>query len=179
MSDEKSPLQKHFALFLFLALLAAIGLWFGFKVFGGVGMAIALVLCLPALAWGFSRVAVEGTHLGFKWLADKQLEQWEGKYYEFATVQVRIFEYEDALWFAAADVIKSTGTQMNADSLLAIYPKGCRVLPGNVTCLDAPTIEKFFATHPGQEQGRFLLWMRREVLAPWEKKRENARLPAN
>jgi hypothetical protein len=136
----------------------------------GIG---ALLLALPLIAFGASRLIVELIHGGFTWASDQQLEQWEGKYYEFATVQVRIYEYEDELWLSVADIAQSTGLRINADSQLSIYPSGCQVLPGtgNRVCMTAPTVEKFIAKHPGQETGRFLLWLQREVMMPWERKK--------
>jgi len=167
MKTDKHPAFQMALIVLVVALLA-------FWIFSRyLGLVFGLLFSLPLLAWAASRLLVEGTHSGFAWMADKQLEQWEGKYYEFATVQIRIYEYEDELWFSIADIAQATGLRINADSQLAVYQGGCKVLPGtgNRVCMTSPTVEKFIAKHASQETGRFLLWMQREVMMPWERKK--------
>jgi hypothetical protein len=149
-----------------IGLLVAWPLYKGFGIFG-------ILFALPIIAFGAARMIPDLVQGGLIWVSDKQLEQWEGKYYEFATVQIRIYEYEDELWFAIADIAQATGLKINADAQLAVYQAGCRVLPGtgNRVCMTAPTVEKFIAKHPSQETGRFLLWMQREVMMPWDRKK--------
>ena len=61
------------------------------------------------------------------------------------------------------------GERRRTTFLLAVYPSGCKVLEGLV-CLAVPVLERFLLAHPSTESGRFLLWARREVVGPWEKK---------
>ena len=133
-------------------------------------MLVALVFTSPAFAVAIARPLVELSHEGLGWLAAQPLEKWEGRYYEFNSVHVRIYEDRGKLWFAAQDVIKAAEIAANADSLLAVYPGGCKVLQG-LSCLSMQALEEFLLAHPGPESGRCLHWARREVLAPWEKKR--------
>jgi hypothetical protein len=166
MRIDKHGAFKSGVFALVVGLLIA---WPLYKVLGVIG----ILLALPVIGFGASRVIVDLVHGGLVWVDDQQLEQWEGKYYEFATVQIRIYEYEGALWFSLADIAESTGLRINADSQLSIYPTGCQVLAGtgNRVCMTAPTVEKFIAKHPSQETGRFLLWMQREVMMPWDRKK--------
>jgi len=115
-----------------------------------------------------TRPLIEVMHEGFTWVSNQPLEKWQGNYYEFGSTQIRIFD-DGELWFAARDINTVTGANANADSLFAVYPGGCKVLDG-LTCLNAASVEKFLASHSGTESGRFLLWMRREVIAPWKRK---------
>jgi hypothetical protein len=166
--NEKSPLRKQLGWFLFAGLLTAIALWIGFKLFARLGLVFALLFCLPVLAWAVARVAVEGTHESLKWMSDRSLEKWEGIYYAFNDVQIRVYEDDGQLLFAAADVLKSTGIPMIPDSLLATSG---RQIPGTrLTGLSMPALEKLLLDRNEHEARRFLLWARREVVAPWKKK---------
>jgi hypothetical protein len=154
---------------MFGLAFAAVLTWIAWKIGGRPWALIAVLIAAPTFAWAISRPLIEVMHEGFTWVANQPLERWEGNYYEFASTQVRIFEHRGELWFVAADVIKATGIAANADSLLAVYSSGCLTLE-NLTCLTMPTLEKLILANPGAESGRFLLWARREVIAPWEKK---------
>jgi hypothetical protein len=146
----------------------ALATWLLWRVIGPYAF-IALLILSPVIGIALAKPLIELSHEGLSWLAAQPLERWEGNYYEFASAQIRIFEYRGELWFVAADVIKSTGIVANADSLLAVYSNGCETLERQ-TCLTMPTLEKFLLANPGPESGRFLLWARREVIDPWEKK---------
>jgi hypothetical protein len=148
----------------------ALATWIGWKLGGKPWMLLGLVFSSPAFGVAIAKPLVELSHEGLGWLAAQPLKEWEGRYYEFAGVHVRIYEDRGELWFAAKDVITAIAIPANADSLLAVYPSGCKALDG-LTCLAMPTLEKLLSAHPGPESGRFLLWARREVLGPWEKKR--------
>jgi len=145
-------------------------IWIGWKLGGKAWALVALLIAAPSVAWAISRPLIEVIHEGFSWASNQPLARWEGNYYEFAGVHVRVFEHRGELWFAAADVIKSLGLAANADSLLAVHPSGCTTLE-RLTCLTLPTLEKFLLANAGPESGRLLLWARREVVGPWEKKR--------
>ena len=154
-----------------LAVAGAL-VWIGWKLGGKAWALVALLVSAPTVAWLITRPLIEVMHEGFTWVGNQPLEKWQGNYYQFGSVQVRIFD-DGQLWFAAKDIIEVTGVKANADSLLAVYPGGCKVLDG-LTCLNAPSVEKLLASRSGTESGRFLLWMRREVIAPWERKRTGA-----
>jgi hypothetical protein len=142
----------------------AFATWIGWKLGGKPWMLVALVVSIPAFGVAIAKPLVELSHEGLSWLAAQPLEKWEGRYYEFNSVHIRIYDDRGELWFAAIAI------PANADSLLAVYPVGCKVLEG-LTCLAMPALEKFLSAHPGPESGRCLLWARREVIAPWEKRK--------
>ena len=144
--------------------------WLLWKYVGPYALIATLILC-PLIGVALAKPLIELTHEGMSWLSVAPYERWEGNYYEFASTQIRIFEHRGELWFAAADVIQATGIAANADSLLAVYSSGCTTLE-RLTCLTMPTLEKFLLANPNPESGRLLLWARREVIAPWEKRRE-------
>ena len=52
---------------------------------------------------------------------------------------------------------------------------GSRVVPGTrLTALNARALEQMLGKRNEHEAIRFLQWMRREVVKPWERKRERA-----
>ena len=46
-------------------------------------------------------------HEGRTWLRRKPLEAWQGHYYAFNDMQVRVFDDGERLWFCAIDIVKS------------------------------------------------------------------------
>jgi hypothetical protein len=165
-------------LVLSVAAAAAIS-WAGFSLGGKAWGLVGFVVAVPIIGFAIARPLIEFVHEGTVWLSQQPMKKWEGNFYAFNDVQVRIFEYKDELWFAAADVLKSTGIAAVPDSLLAIYPEGCRVIPGTrLTCLNMKAVEKFLASHREPEAQRFVLWARREVIAPWTRKREGSAMIA-
>lgn len=140
----------------------------------GLGV-IGLLAALPMLAWIASRLLVSHGGAAFGWIASLPMARWQGAYYSFNDVQVRVFEDEDELWFVAADVLKALGMRGVPDSFLAIYPDGSRVVPGTrLAALNPAALEKMLGKRNEHEAIRFILWMKREVVMPWERKRERA-----
>jgi hypothetical protein len=153
----------------------AVWTWLAYSLGGRVWGLVAFVTSVPVIGFAISRPFIELLHESTVWLSHQPMKKWEGNYYAFNDVQVRVYEYQDGLWFAASDVLKSTGIAGVPDSLLARYPEGCRVIPGTrQTCLNVDAVEKFLASHRQPEAQRFVLWARREVVAPWKRKRERS-----
>lgn len=142
-----------------------------FLAWKGMGM-IGFLLTLPLLAWFASRLIVHGSSGAVGWMNRKAAAEWHGVYYAFNDVQIRIYEDEGTLWFVAADVLKALGMKDVADSFLARFPDEARVMPGSkLTALDPRGVEKLLGKRDDRDSVRFLLWMRREVVKPWEKAR--------
>ena len=157
------------AAFIGLALLA----W------KGMGM-IGFLLTLPALAWFASRAIVHGSTGAVGWINREATREWEGQYYAFNDVQVRIYESDGRLWFVAKDVLQALEIKEVADSFLARFPAETRWLEGEkLTAINADGLEKLLGKRQDRESGRFLLWMRRDVLKPWQKKKEGLAGPAS
>jgi len=150
--------------------------WFGWKV-GGKGWAlIGLVFSCPLVGVAVARPLVELTHQGFGWLADQSWEQWQGRYYAYNNVQVRVYEHRGDLWFAARDVMKAIRVDRLPDELLA-RSQDCAPIPGTrMMAFNLKGLEKFAGGHGGAAAGGIVLWAQREVVGPWEKKRERASL---
>lgn len=154
-----------------IAALAAVplGLWWA-----GLGV-IGLLAALPILAWIASRLIVHGGGQAFTWLSRKPYEKWEGNYYAFNDTQVRIFEDEEGgeLWFVVADVVKAVGMKRVPDAYLATHPAGTKSLEGHQV-MNPAALEALLGRRNERESIRFIQWMRREVVKPWERRRERA-----
>lgn len=139
--------------------------------FIGLGL-IGLLFALPVLAWIASRFLVHGGASAFAWMSTSHYRKWEGGYHEFNGVQVRVYEDEEQLWFVLPDVLESTGLREAPGAFRAAHPGDIRDIPGHrLKGLNPRGVEHMLAKSPGHEAGRFLLWMRREVVLPWERRR--------
>jgi hypothetical protein len=155
--------------FVVVAFFVALAL-FAWK---GLGVA-GLLLVLPLLAWFASRLIVHGSSGAVGLINRRATSEWEGYYYAFDDIQIRVYEDDGRLWFVARDVLKALGMKDVADSFLARFPDHARLLESEkLTVLDADGLEKLLGRRQDRESVRFLLWMRRDVLKPWAKKKEN------
>jgi hypothetical protein len=141
--------------------------WAGWKLGGREWALVAGVFSTPLIGVAIARPLVEVIHEGLGWLSDQPLREWQGNYYYFGSVQVRVFEEAGSLWFAAKDVIHATGIQANAETIL----DGRELEGGKLRCLSMTEVEALLTSHGGHEASRFVLWAQREVIAPWERKR--------
>jgi hypothetical protein len=159
---------------LVLALAAsALMTWIGWKLGQKPWALVALVFSTPIIGAAIARPLVELFHDGLGWLSAQPLDKWQGNYYEFGGVQVRVYEDGGALWFAAKDVVNAVGIHANADT----FHEGKILSGANLRCLSIAEIETLLATHHSHESGRFILWAQREVITPWARKRSGALVP--
>jgi hypothetical protein len=157
-----------------LALCAAIVLpasWIGWRMNGKAGLLIAIVVVVPLLAKLLSKQLIELVHEGFTWLSHQPLQAWQGSYYAFDDVQVRIYEVDGALWFAVADILMSIGAKRVPPRFLATHRAELRRVPGTaLQALPAASLPALLEPMREPAAGRFLLWAQRDVVRPWERK---------
>jgi hypothetical protein len=154
------------------AFASALLIWIGQQVEARAGGWIAFVLSIPLYGVALAKPLLGLAGEGMTWLVHQPLRQWEGRYYEFDGVQVRVYEDDDKLWFVAKDVISATRSPEIPGAFLATHSQGCRVLEGTrLQCLDLDTLEKLLRRSRENDAVRFILWARREVETPWERKR--------
>jgi len=132
---------------------------------------VALVFSIPAIGVAIAKPLVEFAHEGFGWLSAQPMRKYQGRYYAFNDVQVRVIEGEDRLWFSAADVLKACHIR----AVPALLP-GVHELDG-LPCLDMGGLQKLHDTYRETELGRLTLWAQREVVTPWERKKTGALIP--
>jgi hypothetical protein len=139
----------------------------------GLGL-IGLLFALPILGWIASRLLVHGGSHAFSWMSRQALEEWQGTYYAFNDVQVRVFEDDDPrrLLFVVDDVVMAMGWKRLPESFRIAHPRDLVPIPGTrLFALDPAGVERLLAKRNDHEAMRFLNWMKREVVAPWEKGR--------
>ena len=166
--------MPNWALFLVrlsLGVAASVAMtWIGWKLGGFSWALIGFVFSTPVIGIAIAKPFVEMMHEGLTWLWHQPMMKWQGIYYEFGGVQVRVIEDDGALWFAAEDVIKATGIKAKAATLLET-----RLIPEfGLACLDIDGVEKVLLRHHSHESQRFVVWARRDVLTPWERKKVGA-----
>jgi hypothetical protein len=132
---------------------------------------LALVFSTPILGVAIASPLVHLVHEGFGWLAEHPMRKYQGRYYAFNDVQVRVIEGEDRLWFSAADVLKACGIR----AVPALLP-GVHELDG-LPCLDLAALQKLHDAYRQVELGRLSLWAQREVVNPWERKKSGSLVP--
>ena len=154
------------------ALLAAPLLWFGWFVYGRAGMLLAVLFVMPLVVKLVARQMIELAHEGLSWLWHQPLEAWHGSYYAFDDVHVRVYEVDAGLWFVVDDILKATGIRRLPAQFLATHAAELQRVPGTrLRALTLPAVEALLASHRDARAGRFILWARREVVAPWERRR--------
>ena len=152
--------------------------WVGMKLSGGlvIGAVGFSLLAVPVFGIALGKPLVLLADEGFSWLWHQPMQKFQGSYFAFNNVQVRIYEGNDGrLWLVAKDVLHAVGMKGVPDSFLAVYPDGTKVLAGTLlTAMDTDSVHHLLDKRNEHESIRFLQWMEREVLKPWERKRERA-----
>ena len=147
-----------------LIVVPAVLAWMGLGIIG-------LLFALPILAWIGARVLIKGTGEAFSWMSLKAVEEWQGAYYAFNDVQVRVYEEDDALWFVLDDVVKALGLKAVPQSYLATHARTGKVLDGRKV-VKPEALDEMLGRRNEHEAIRFLQWMHRDVMKPWQRKRE-------
>ena len=160
-----------------VALIAAPFMYFFHAMFGGaMGIAFGLILVMPLAAKLVARQLIELAHEGFTWLSRQPLAEWEGAYYEFDGVHVRIHEVDGALWFTVPDVLKAIDLKGLPATFLATHRAELKRIPGTRNdALSAALLPALLEPLRTPKAGRFLNWALREVVAPWERRHGAAR----
>ena len=172
--DWEGLIAKAWWPVLIVALAAVpLGLWY-------IGLGpMAIVAAVPIVAWVGARLLIKGGGEAFTWMSRMPLMKWQGNYYAFNNYQVRVLEDEGELWFVAKDVLAAIELKKHprVETFLATYPDDARMLTGyRLVALSPAGLDKLLGNSTHHESIRFLQWVHREVLKPWERKRERARL---
>jgi hypothetical protein len=91
---------------LTIRLVACVGVsWYAWRAGGGWPYG-AITLVFSSLVWAvlFAGPIVRGIGRYIWWARKEPYIPWEGRYYEFQNVHVRIYEEDGKLWFVANDV---------------------------------------------------------------------------
>jgi hypothetical protein len=139
-------------------------------------LAIAMV-AVPLIAWIVSRLVVHGGFDAHWWMRRKQYEPWHGKYYEFATLQLRAVELDDGrLVFVESDLLRVI--EQPGSTTVKLFGPAERVTlaDSGETALTQAGCERLLTKCPHAEAKKLLLFLQRECFKPYAKKHE--RVPA-
>ena len=156
---------------LFLLALAFGGIW--------LTSGITTLLSVPLIAWVASRWIVAG----FGYLARKgeaaAVQDWNGRYFAYRELQVRIFWDEEHIWIKATDVFNVLRESPDAISRKKIAARlgkdGYRVPSGKLgECFSETGIATYLNGFRDLETAQFRRWLEREVFVILDKQRECA-----
>ena len=153
-----------------VALIAAPFMYWFYKMFDGViGAAFGFILVMPLAAPLVAKPLIELFGEGFTWLRQQPLKEWQGAFYAFDDVQVRVYEVDGELWFAVRDILRAIDVKALPPAFVATHRDDLK----RISRLDAITASRLPALLEPLRQpkaGRFLVWAQREVVAPWERR---------
>ncbi len=132
---------------------------------------------MSVVLWGvmMAKPIVELGANWFNWARREPYKKWQGNYYEFANVQIRIFERDGAthqkLWFAVADILKVLGEKPSKKLELVYGPAEYRVFAEeNLAAFSEEGVKKCLTASRHPQAIAMRLWIEREVIKPHRKK---------
>lgn len=154
-----------------LALSSAI-LYFVYAKMG----AIPFLLATPIAGVLLAKPIIEAGGNWLHWTSKQPYEEWQGRYYAFANVQIRMIEVGKELWAVDADLLRVIGEKPTL-MLGSIYgTEDYDQLPESKLYAFSPTgAEKVLMKSDHYEAKRMLLWLKREVYKAHQRKLDIAR----
>jgi hypothetical protein len=147
---------------------------------------ISMIAAVASVAlWGalMAKPIIELAANWFNWARRQPYEKWQGNYYEYANVQIRIIELgtgsTQRLWFVASDVLKVLGERPTRKLELIYNNDEYRVLPNeSLAAFSEEGVRKCLTVSRHPQSVAMLLWIEREVIKPHRRKLEIASTPA-
>jgi hypothetical protein len=113
----------------------------------------------------------------FNWARREPYAKWQGNYYEFANVQIRILVRSDGLWFCDADVLQVIG-EKPARGMENIYSAADhqRFDDERIAAFSEQGVARVLRASRHRDAARMWLWLEREVIKQHYRKLEIAEL---
>jgi hypothetical protein len=150
--------------------------WIAFAKLGVVGG-----VCTVAL-WGLmlAKPIMELTATWFNWAKREPYAKWQGNYYEFANIQIRVFVQPDGLWFCDRDVLKVI-EETHAVAFAQIYAETeyARLDNEHLHAFSETGVERLLRASSHYNAAPMLLWLTREVIKQHHRKLEIAAQEVN
>lgn len=143
--------------------------------FQGTNVAVVFVLMIPIIGVLLASPILETLANWFNWARKQPYEKWQGNYYEFASIQIRVIEHSDVLWFCDVDVFKVLELPIdNAKSRTGLFTEGEHryFAEHKLGAFSEDGVRRFLSRNPHRESRAVLLWIEREVLKPHRRKIE-------
>jgi hypothetical protein len=149
-----------------IALCAAVS-WLVWRYLG----LVVAVITVPLWGVALARPILEFSGHFYDWLNRSPLAEWQGRYYSFNGVHLRVFPVEQALWIVDRDIFKVLGekpTLLLPDQFGATEYGAIEGTPFHG--FSEAGLERLLTQHPHSESARLLVWLRREVYFPHRRK---------
>jgi hypothetical protein len=159
--------------------IAALIMW-QLKRFQGTNAMIVFVLMIPVIGVLMASPILESLASWFNWARKQPYEKWQGNYYEFANIQIRIIEDGGGLWFCDADVFQVLGiSPAMAASRISLFQAHERryFSQHKLHAFSEDGVKRLLAKSQHRESRPMLLWIEREVLKPHRRKIELRDMP--
>lgn len=155
-----------------LGLAAAI-VWAVYRYIGP----IPAILSIPIAGVLLAKPIIEAGGNWLAWAKRQPYEKWHGNYYEFAGTQIRIYPVGNSLWFTDVDVLRVIGQKPTLMLESTFDPHEYDLIPHTkVHGFSEEGVEKLLRASEHYESKRMLMWIQREVVKPFRRKLENAKL---
>jgi hypothetical protein len=143
--------------------------WLAWRYFGPIGF----LLTVPFIGIVGAHWLVEGGAAGIRWLSWMPYAQWQGRYIAFEGQHLRYVEIDDALWFVDRDILAVIGLARGSARLgLVDATQYARIEGTPWFGLSQAGIERLLLKSPHPLAAKFLLWLRRDVFAPHQRRVE-------
>jgi hypothetical protein len=143
--------------------------------FQGTHTMIAFVLMIPIIGVLLAKPVIESLGAWFNWARKQPYEKWQGNYYEFANIQIRIVEDGDTLWFCDADVfsVLEIPSSMVSTRINLLAPGERKYLEEHgLHALSEQGVLRLLEKAPHRDALPMKHWIEREVIKPFRRKRE-------
>jgi hypothetical protein len=159
------------AMFVVRAGLGALVVWLTYRYIGLIPMLFAIVGAAVLVA----KPIIEAGDTWISWAKTQPYEKWHGNYYEFAGTHIRIYPVGDTLWFAGADVMRVLGKKPDLMTESTFSANEYGPIPDTgLSGFSEAGVERLLRASDHYEARRMLLWIQREVIKPFRRKRELA-----
>jgi hypothetical protein len=158
-------------MFLRRGLFCATISWLAFAKVGMVAGVCTIVL------WGalLAKPIMELITTWFNWAKREPYAKWQGNYYEFANIQIRVFVQPDGLWFCDRDVL-TVIEETRPVALAQIYSDTEYALleDERLHAFSETGVARMLSTSEHRNAAPMLLWLTREVIKQHHRKLEIA-----
>jgi hypothetical protein len=154
--------------------IALVILW-QIRRFQGTNTMIVFVLMIPVIGVLLAKPILESVSSWFKWARKQPYEKWQGNYYEYANVHIRVFDHDDELWFCDVDIFKVLELPVdtaNVRTRLFSASEHRHFAEHKLSAFSEAGVQHMLTKSQHRESRAMLLWIEREVLKPHRRKIE-------
>lgn len=133
---------------------------------------VGAVLFVPFVGWYTSRLIIHGGFAFGSGLHGRLKKEWNGIYYEYATIHLRAMEHEETLVFVEDDILSVIGQPQSETVKLFGPAERLAIAGGKWRVLTEKGCERLLMKCPHVHAKGLLLYLQREAFGPFTKRRE-------